>query len=135
MSPKALNSRRQASLSAEGQRREVDAGRHEHDRRARRGIEIIGKDQARHAAGQRNEHRKAQVGCRVAGDVARVTAYTAATTTAVLRILSGNHFMTDVLTGALLGTLWGVGVPMLHTLGDNVEVGITPFALAFSVSF
>ena len=64
-----------------------------------------------------------------------VTAYTAATTTAVLRILSGNHFMTDVLTGALLGTLWGVGVPMLHTLGDNVEVGITPFALAFSVSF
>ena len=64
-----------------------------------------------------------------------VTAYTAATTTAVLRILSGNHFMTDVITGALLGTLWGIGIPMLHTLGDNVEVGITPFALAFSVSF
>ena len=62
-------------------------------------------------------------------------AYTAATTTAVLRIMSGNHFMTDVLTGALLGTLWGIGIPMIHTFGDNVEVGITPFALAFSISF
>ena len=43
--------------------------------------------------------------------------------------------MTDVLAGALLGTLWGIGIPMLHTLGDNVEMGVTPFALAFSVSF
>ena len=61
--------------------------------------------------------------------------YSLATTTAVLRIMSGNHFMTDVLAGALLGTLWGIGIPMLHTLGDNVEIGLTPFALAFSVSF
>lgn len=61
--------------------------------------------------------------------------YTAATATAVLRIMSGNHFMTDVITGALLGTLWGIGIPMLHTLGDNVEMGVTPFALAFSISF
>ena len=61
--------------------------------------------------------------------------YTAATATAVLRLMSGNHFMTDVITGALLGTLWGIGIPMLHTLGDNVEMGVTPFALAFSISF
>lgn len=61
--------------------------------------------------------------------------YSLATATAVLRIMSGNHFMTDVLAGALLGTIWGIGVPMLHTLGDNVEMGVTPFALAFSVSF
>ena len=61
--------------------------------------------------------------------------YSLATTTALLRIMSGNHFMTDVLSGALLGTLWGIGIPMLHTLGDNVEMGVTPFALAFSVSF
>ena len=61
--------------------------------------------------------------------------YTAATATAVLRLMSGNHFMTDVITGALLGTLWGIGIPMIHTFGDNVEVGITPFALAFSISF
>ena len=61
--------------------------------------------------------------------------YSLAATTAVLRIMSGNHFMTDVLAGALLGTLWGIGIPMLHTLGDNVEIGLTPFALAFSVSF
>ena len=61
--------------------------------------------------------------------------YSLATATAVLRIMSGNHFMTDVLAGAVLGTIWGIGVPMLHTLGDNVEMGVTPFALAFSVSF
>ena len=61
--------------------------------------------------------------------------YSLATITALLRIMRGNHFMTDVLAGALLGTLWGIGIPMLHTLGDNVEIGLTPFALAFSVSF
>lgn len=61
--------------------------------------------------------------------------YTAATATAVLRIMSGNHFMTDVFAGALIGTIWGIGIPMLHTLGDNVEMGVTPFALAFSISF
>ena len=61
-------------------------------------------------------------------------AYTAATTTAVLRIMSGNHFMTDVITGALLGTLWGIGIPMIHTLGENVRMGAMPFALAFSIS-
>ena len=61
--------------------------------------------------------------------------YSLATATAVLRTMSGNHFMTDVLAGAVLGTIWGIGIPMLHTLGENVEMGVTPFALAFSVSF
>lgn len=51
------------------------------------------------------------------------------------RVRSGNHFPSDVLAGAALGTAIGFGVPMLHTLGKNVEVGVTPFALAFNLHF
>ena len=61
--------------------------------------------------------------------------YSLATATALLRRRSGNHFMTEVLSGALLGTIWGIGIPMVHTLGENVQMGVSPFALAFSISF
>ncbi|MGN1164096.1 MAG: phosphatase PAP2 family protein [Candidatus Ornithospirochaeta sp.] len=61
--------------------------------------------------------------------------FTAATAVAVMRVRSGCHYMTDVAAGALIGTLWGIGIPMLHNLGENVEMGVTPFALAFSISF
>lgn len=61
--------------------------------------------------------------------------YTLAAATAVLRVSSGSHFVTDVLAGAALGTLIGFAVPYLHTLSDNVKVGATPFALAFNISF
>ncbi len=61
--------------------------------------------------------------------------YTLAAATAVLRVTSGSHFVTDVLAGAALGTLIGFAVPYLHTLPDNVRVGATPFALAFNISF
>jgi len=37
-----------------------------------------------------------------------------ATATAVLRVTSGNHFPTDVLGGAIIGTLSGYLVPYLH---------------------
>ncbi len=43
-----------------------------------------------------------------------ILAYTMVLTTGCLRILSGNHFFTDVLTGALLGTLEGYGVSLLN---------------------
>ena len=42
------------------------------------------------------------------------TSYAIAATTGFLRIASGNHFMTDVLTGAALGTAIGFVVPLLH---------------------
>ena len=61
--------------------------------------------------------------------------YTLAAATAVLRVTSGSHFVTDVLAGAALGTLIGFAVPYLHTLSDNVQVGATPFALAFNINF
>lgn len=43
------------------------------------------------------------------------TSYAFAFGTAALRMLSGNHFFTDVLAGAAIGTLCGFGVPFIHT--------------------
>jgi undecaprenyl-diphosphatase len=43
-----------------------------------------------------------------------VTTYALAVTTGLLRIASGNHFMTDVATGAALGTAIGLLVPFVH---------------------
>jgi len=40
--------------------------------------------------------------------------YAVATTTATFRVVSDVHYASDVLTGALLGTLVGYGVPWLH---------------------
>ncbi len=40
-----------------------------------------------------------------------------ATTTAVLRVLSGDHFLSDVVAGAALGAACGFIVPRLHTIG------------------
>ena len=47
--------------------------------------------------------------------------YAVATAIATFRVLSGNHYITDVLAGALLGSLCGVAVPLLHTLGNSKE--------------
>ncbi|MEI9940901.1 MAG: phosphatase PAP2 family protein [Pseudomonadota bacterium] len=40
--------------------------------------------------------------------------YALATTTATFRMVADMHYATDVLTGALMGTLVGYGVPLLH---------------------
>ncbi len=42
------------------------------------------------------------------------TSYSVAIGTAVLRIASGNHFLTDTIFGAALGTVCGIGVPLIH---------------------
>lgn len=62
--------------------------------------------------------------------------YSLATATAVFRVASGNHFMTDVLAGAALGTLIGYAIPALHTLfvDKDVEATVSPFSLAFKIS-
>ena len=41
-------------------------------------------------------------------------AYAVATTTATFRIVGDMHYASDVMTGALLGTVVGYGVPLLH---------------------
>ncbi|MCQ2593500.1 MAG: phosphatase PAP2 family protein [Treponema sp.] len=45
--------------------------------------------------------------------------YALAISTGVLRMASGNHFMTDVLTGAVIGTVCGIGVPFIHSIKDK----------------
>lgn len=40
--------------------------------------------------------------------------------TGALRILSGNHFMTDVLAGAAIGGLCGFLVPFVHTINAGI---------------
>lgn len=59
--------------------------------------------------------------------------YAVATTTALFRVVADMHYATDVLTGALAGTLVGYGVPLLHyafpTRGrasDGVELTLAP---------
>lgn len=42
--------------------------------------------------------------------------YLLATIDGMLRITSGNHFITDVLLGAAIGTIIGYTIPYLHTL-------------------
>jgi len=61
--------------------------------------------------------------------------YTLAAATATLRVMSGNHFATDVIAGALIGSAIGYAVPALHALLSDNEMGTktVPFALAFSI--
>ena len=61
--------------------------------------------------------------------------YSLAALTGILRVSSGEHFATDVLVGALLGTAIGYGIPALHTLfaDKNVETSISPFGLAIKI--
>ncbi len=50
-----------------------------------------------------------------------------AVTTAVLRIESGNHFLSDVLAGAAIGGLSGFLIPWLHeTEGSAEGLSVTP---------
>ena len=69
--------------------------------------------------------------------------YTIAVTTACLRMASGNHFFTDVLTGMVIGTASGLLVPWLHTRrlnsSDSNQKGfsadISPLGFNLKVSF
>lgn len=61
-------------------------------------------------------------------------AYSIALTTGILRIASGNHFPTDVITGATFGTLWGILVPMLH-LNKSSPITLTPNGVNFEFKF
>lgn len=64
-----------------------------------------------------------------------------AISTAILRMCSGNHFFTDVLVGALIGTGTGLLIPYLHSSGfyqkfkknKKIQTELSP--LGFNVSF
>lgn len=53
--------------------------------------------------------------------------YAIALATAALRIKSGKHFLTDVLSGAVIGSATGFLVPWLHTFNtkNDLNVGLT----------
>jgi len=54
--------------------------------------------------------------------------YTLATGIAAFRIASGSHFLTDVLTGAAIGSLYGWVIPLLHKRqnnGNNITMNFT----------
>ena len=56
-----------------------------------------------------------------------VGSYTLAGGIGVLRILSGNHFATDVIVGGLIGALYGWLIPWLHEAqNDEQTVSILP---------
>ena len=69
--------------------------------------------------------------------------YSLAAATGALRIMSGNHFFTDVMAGALIGTITGYGVPMLHQLiaanshqskaGEQPGLEVSPLGLGLNV--
>lgn len=69
--------------------------------------------------------------------------YTLALATASLRMASGNHFFTDVLTGMFIGTISGFIVPWLHTRKLNnpedkksgLQAEISPLGFNLKVSF
>lgn len=66
-----------------------------------------------------------------------VASYTLASVAAILRVASGNHFMTDVLAGALIGTAVGIGIPWLHKrVGtSSITSSVSPFSLAFGIAW
>ncbi|MCR5766290.1 MAG: phosphatase PAP2 family protein [Treponema sp.] len=62
-------------------------------------------------------------------------AFGIAALTGALRMASGNHFFTDVMAGALIGTVCGFAVPFLHIKRQNVNAAVTPEGLTFVYKF
>jgi membrane-associated phospholipid phosphatase len=63
-------------------------------------------------------------------------AYSLALTVGAARISSGNHFLSDVLAGAAIGSLYGYLIPALHLRkrGEDQPVEFTPTPGGFSLS-
>lgn len=77
-----------------------------------------------------------------------ISAYGLAAATGAMRVASGNHFATDVLAGAALGTVTGFLVPWAHdqikgnieakrdgSSGPTLSACVSPFSLAFAINF
>ncbi len=67
-----------------------------------------------------------------------------AAATGALRMASGNHFLTDVIVGAVIGTSCGLLVPYLHSKSfysifekkeGNARAAVTPAGFAVSINF
>lgn len=62
--------------------------------------------------------------------------YSLAVGTAILRVAGGNHFATDVITGAVLGSAVGFLVPWIHTFGTNekLKMAVAPQTISFKIN-
>ena len=60
--------------------------------------------------------------------------YAMATGVAALRLSSGNHFFSDVLTGAFLGCSIGFLVPYLHTFNTKNDLNLSLLPNGFSLA-
>jgi len=60
--------------------------------------------------------------------------YTLATGISAARIFSGNHFLSDVLVGAAIGSVYGYLIPWLHLRKDQDKVSIEPLPNGLMVS-
>jgi len=63
--------------------------------------------------------------------------FTVAATTSYLRLAADQHWLTDVLAGAVVGTTAGIGLPWLHRRAASSHVRILPMpgGLALSGAF
>jgi undecaprenyl-diphosphatase len=65
-------------------------------------------------------------------------AYALAVAVAACRIFSGSHFLTDVLAGAAIGSLYGWAIPLSHNkqrAGDKVSIAVAGIGVVVSVRF
>jgi len=62
-------------------------------------------------------------------------AYTLAAGISAGRIFSGNHFMTDVLAGAAIGSIYGYLIPALHLRDKNDKLELAALPAGFLVSY
>jgi len=58
---------------------------------------------------------------------------------AYLRVQSGRHFPTDVISGYIIGAACGILIPYVHTRGidnkSNVQIGMSPQVISVSLGF
>lgn len=65
-----------------------------------------------------------------------IGSYSIAVTVGVLSILSGNHFLTDVLVGAAIGSFYGWVMPTLHRrTNENFSFHFTGNGILMSLRF
>ena len=60
--------------------------------------------------------------------------YTLAVATGAMRILAGSHFLTDVLAGAAISSIYGWLIPWLHLRNNNDKLALIPIGNGIMVS-